>query len=298
MSREHNPDKGLMKSNTFIHALNGFLRSERTEALPRFEYESPTSGPFLFFARYLYPAATTVLMRDGATDPSGRSKLSICCSGFTDARRCSLVPSEGSVCAVHRNVARHDGSILLADDSLRQQPVYRVGVLSSDRHQVVMVLEEFQIKRCNASFRAAHIALAIPLSSVIWVIPAISIATFIYHIIILFVGSWETTEAPRLYTKYCIACAYAAAVLWIANLGVAITYTALLYANKLHQSTAMHKIWLPIITAVSLSQSLLLVFMAIKLRREIKEIEYRNKWRWRIGSPANGSQWSIAKLSS
>ncbi|KAF8971136.1 hypothetical protein BDZ97DRAFT_1341570 [Flammula alnicola] len=140
--------------------------------------------------------------------------------------------------------------------------------------------------------------LSLTLSPIIWLIPAVIIITFSFHTYILLLGSSETYSSPRIYSPIPIGCAYVLAFLWSAALAASVTLTCLLLSGIIRSTDDKVKIWMPILSGVSLLQAMLFCFIAIQSHREMKKIRYRNKWRWRVditgGSP---SQWSIAKYS-
>jgi hypothetical protein len=139
-------------------------------------------------------------------------------------------------------------------------------------------------------------ALAITLSPIVWLIPAVIALTFIYHTFILLVASAETYNSPRIYSPSAIVCAYFLSFLWTASLAASIAIACLLSTSVIQTTDEKIKIWIPIISGVSLFESMLLGFVAIMSHREMKQVRYRNKWRWRVNiTKGDPSQWSIAK---
>ncbi|KAF8902936.1 hypothetical protein CPB84DRAFT_1775267 [Gymnopilus junonius] len=139
-------------------------------------------------------------------------------------------------------------------------------------------------------------ALTIDLSPIVWFIPAVIALTFIYNTFILLVASAETYNSPRLYSPSPIGCAYFLTFLWTASLAASTAITFLLFTNIIRTTDEKIKIWMAIIAGVSLLEAILLGFVAIMSHREMKQIRYKNKWRWRVDiGGGHPSQWSIAK---
>ncbi|PPQ90559.1 hypothetical protein CVT25_015873 [Psilocybe cyanescens] len=141
--------------------------------------------------------------------------------------------------------------------------------------------------------------LATDLSPIVWLIPLVIALTFIYNTYILLIGGSESYNSPRLYSALTVGVAYLLTFLWTISLAASTTITCLLLTNIIHTPDENIKIWMPILTAVSLLESLLLGFMAVRSHKEMKQILYKNKWKWRIDiQGVNSSQWSYAKSSA
>ncbi|KDR75023.1 hypothetical protein GALMADRAFT_98125 [Galerina marginata CBS 339.88] len=152
---------------------------------------------------------------------------------------------------------------------------------------------------CFSTIGMVFGALAITLSPIIWIIPAIIALTFIYHTFILLVASAETYHSPRLYTPYTIGCAYILSFFWTATLAVSIAVSCLLLTDVVHTTDDKIKIWMLILSSVSLLESALLGYMAVMSHKEMKQIRYQNKWRWRIDiTGVNSPQWRSVECFS
>ncbi|KAH9484952.1 hypothetical protein JR316_0001856 [Psilocybe cubensis] len=136
--------------------------------------------------------------------------------------------------------------------------------------------------------------LATDLSPIVWLIPLVIALTFIYNTYILLTGSSESYNSPRLYSALTVGVAYFLTFLWTISLAASITMTCLLLTNIINTPDENIKIWMPIVSGVSLLQSVLLGFMAVRSHQEMKQIRYKNKWKWRIDiQGVNNSQWRL-----
>jgi len=149
---------------------------------------------------------------------------------------------------------------------------------------------------CLSTVGMAFGALSITLSPIIWIIPAIIVLTFIHHTYILLMASAETYNSPRLYSAMTIGCGYTLAFLWTAALAASATIAGLLFTNIIRVDDGKIKIWMTVLSGVSLVESLLLGLIAVKSHQELRQIRYRNKWRWRVDITGNRpSPWRSVK---
>lgn len=140
--------------------------------------------------------------------------------------------------------------------------------------------------------------LAIDLSPIVWLIPVVIALTFIYNTFILLIGSSESYNSQRLYSAATTGMAYFLTFLWTISLASCITMTCLLLTNDIHSGEKNVKIYLPILCGVSLLETSLLGFMAVRSHQEMKKINYKNKWKWRIDiKPTNGFEWRSVIVS-
>jgi hypothetical protein len=140
--------------------------------------------------------------------------------------------------------------------------------------------------------------LSLSVSPVIWFIPGVIIFTFSYHSYILLLGSSETYNSPRIYSSLPIACAYILAFLWTAAIAVSVTFTSLLLTGvmKITDDDKV-KFWMPIVAGVSLVEAAIMIYIAVQSHREMKQLRYRNKWRWRIDiNGGNPVPWRSVQL--
>jgi len=126
---------------------------------------------------------------------------------------------------------------------------------------------------------------------------ATGILTFVHHITILLAGR-NKAHIPRIYTRSSVACTYLLTLLWMACLAVSITFAVLLFLGKIHNPHPRGKIWTTIVSGISLLETSFVLFLAIKYHKELKQIRYRDKWRWRIDTNMNASQWRSVYPSS
>ncbi|KAF4621231.1 hypothetical protein D9613_000248 [Agrocybe pediades] len=148
---------------------------------------------------------------------------------------------------------------------------------------------------CISSIGMAFGALAITLSPILWLIPAVIALTFIYHTYVLLMASAESYTSPRIYSASAIGCGYVLAFLWTAALAASATISSLLFINIITVDDSKVKYYLAVLAGVSLLESLLFGFIAVKSHKELKKIRYRNKWRWRVDITGNSpAQWRLA----
>jgi hypothetical protein len=141
--------------------------------------------------------------------------------------------------------------------------------------------------------------LSLTISPVAWIIPIIAIITFAHHTYIILHGHADTYSSPRIYTPILFRCTCILSFLWMAALAATATITYLLLSGIMRSTDDKAEIWCPIMAGVALLEVLLFTIIAIQMRKEMKQVQYRNKWKWRVdvytgGMPIQGRMAPLA----
>ena len=155
------------------------------------------------------------------------------------------------------------------------------------KYLFLLICTSIGISLASISFAA----LAIKLSPGVWLIPAVVILTIVYHTVILLLAHSETFATPRIYSTSSIACAYLLTSLWTAIFVTSVTFTYLVLTKKWATTNNKLLIWMILISTLSLIETVVIGFIAIKSHKELRQIRYKQKWEWRHGGPAGTAQW-------
>ncbi|KAF8813969.1 hypothetical protein BYT27DRAFT_6365377 [Phlegmacium glaucopus] len=122
---------------------------------------------------------------------------------------------------------------------------------------------------------------------------SISVATFIYHTLVLLIAHSETYSTPRIYQTSSITCAYLLTSLWTAIFVMSVTFTSLVLTKKWATTNNKMHIWMILISVLSLIEIMVMGFIAIISHKELRQLRYKQKWEWRNGGPVgNTAKWS------
>ncbi|KAF5328860.1 hypothetical protein D9619_011728 [Psilocybe cf. subviscida] len=130
--------------------------------------------------------------------------------------------------------------------------------------------------------------LSLTISPVAWIIPIIATITFTHHTYIILHGHADTYSSPRIYTPILFRCTCLLSFLWMAAFAATATITYLLLSGIMRSTDDKAEIWFPIMAGAALLEVLLLTIIAIQTRKEMKQVQYRNKWKWRVDAYTGG----------
>lgn len=133
---------------------------------------------------------------------------------------------------------------------------------------------------------AVFAALTVTFSPAVWLIPAVVIMTFVYHIVVLLIVHSETYRSPRIYSTLSVTCAYLLTSLWAAIFVMSVTFTYLVSTKKWATMKNEMHIWIILLSALSFIEIVLMGFIAIRSHKELRQIRYKRKWEWSLGSTA------------
>lgn len=145
---------------------------------------------------------------------------------------------------------------------------------------------------CASTLSLIFATLVINISPLLWVFPAVFIATAAYHATIFLISSAESPGSSRLFSRPNLLAAYTLTCLWMGAFVIIVVVLALLSLGRLVDASK-RGVWSLVIPCVcAFAETIAMGLVAATTRKERMRILYAAKWKWRPGHDAIAlSQW-------